>query len=123
MKALKKMTGNTKLMMLMAFHNPPFEQTGGGSHWADLGQGNDQDKGSCLGIRCNIWVSALQYLGRREITHHFRGGGNNNIGWGALRWQEMVGTNEVLLGQAQLAALPPTKKFQIPPRVSRLLLS
>ena len=70
MKALKKMTGNTKLMMLMAFHNPPFEQTGGGSHWADLGQGNDQDKGSCLGIRCNIWARAQL---QREITHHLRG--------------------------------------------------
>ena len=34
-----------------------------------------------------------------EITHHLRGGGNNNIGWGALWWQEVVGTNEVLFGK------------------------
>jgi hypothetical protein len=45
----------------------------------------------------------LQYLARamllREITHHLRGGGSHNIGWGALLWQEMVGTNEVQSGR------------------------
>lgn len=72
--------------------------------WVDLGQGEDQDKGRCLGIRCNIWARAQR---RREITHHLRGGGNHNIGWGALRWQEMVGTDEVRFGKhSELRYLP-----------------
>ena len=28
-------------------------------------------------------------------VQHLRGRGENNIGWGMLRWQEMVGTDEV----------------------------
>jgi hypothetical protein len=52
----------------------------------------------------------LQYLARamlqREITHHLRGG-SHNIGWGALLWQEMVGTNEVQSGRHhELCYLP-----------------
>ena len=72
--------------------------------WVDLGQGGDPDKGRCLGIRCNIWARAQR---RREITHHLRGGGDHNIGWGALRWQEMVGTDEVKFGKhRELRYLP-----------------
>ena len=65
--------------------------------WSDLGAegGKDPDQGRCLGIRCNIWSRAQR---RREITHHLRGGGTRNIGWGALRWQEMVGVDEVRFG-------------------------
>ena len=51
--------------------------------------GEDPDHGRCPGIRCNIWARAQR---RREITHHLRGGGTHNSGWGALRWQEMIGT-------------------------------
>ena len=70
----------------------------------DLGQGDNQDKGRCLGIRCNIWARAQR---RREITHHLRGGGDHNIGWGGLRWQEMVGTDEVRFGKhRELRYLP-----------------
>jgi hypothetical protein len=72
--------------------------------WADLGQGDDPDKGRCLGIRCNIWARAMR---RREIIHNLRGGGDHNIGWGALRWQEMVGTDEVRFGKhRELRYLP-----------------
>jgi hypothetical protein len=72
--------------------------------WADLGQGDDPDKGRCLGIRCNIWARAMR---RREIIHNLRGGWTNNIGWGALRWQEMVGTDEVRFGKhRELRYLP-----------------
>ena len=69
-----------------------------------MGQGEDPDKGRCLGIRCNIWARAQR---RREITHHLRGGGDHNIGWGALRWQEMVGTDTVRFGKhRELRYLP-----------------
>ncbi len=74
--------------------------------WSDLGDegGGDQDTGRCLGIRCNIWARAQR---RREITHHLRGGGTRNLGWGALRWQEMVGTDEVRFGKhRELRYLP-----------------
>ena len=74
--------------------------------WSDLGAEGEQDpdQGRCLGIRCNIWARALR---RREITHHLRGGGTRNIGWGALRWQEMIGTNEVRFGKhSELRYLP-----------------
>ena len=79
--------------------------------WSDLGAegGKDPDQGRCLGIRCNIWARALR---RREITHHLRGGGKHDLGWGALRWQEMVGTNEVLFGKhREIRFLP--KKLRI----------
>ena len=74
--------------------------------WTDLGAegGEDPDHGRCLGIRCNIWARAQR---RREITHHLRGGGTRNIGWGALRWQEMIGTDEVWFGKhSELRYLP-----------------
>ena len=32
-KALRKMTGNKKLVMLAAYHSPLFERTGGGRIW------------------------------------------------------------------------------------------
>ena len=89
--AFKRMTGNKKSVMLLVFHNPLCERTGSGWIW---GRAITRIRAAVchgLGIRCNIWARALQ---QREITHHLRGG-NNNIGWGMLRWQEMVGTNEV----------------------------
>ena len=67
-------------------------------------QAEDPDQGRCLGIRCNIWARAQR---RREITHHLRGGGSHNIGWGALRWQELVSTDEVRFGKLrELRYLP-----------------
>ena len=33
-----------------------------------------------------------------DITHQLHGGDSNQIGWGALRWQEMFATDEVLFG-------------------------
>jgi hypothetical protein len=76
--------------------------------WSDLGAegGADPDQGRCLGIRCNIWARAQR---RREITHHLRGGGTRNIGWGALRWQEMVGTDEVRFGKHRVLRYLPKK--------------
>ena len=61
-KALKTITGNKKLVMLAAYHNPLLERTGGGRIW-----GRAMTQTSCLGIRCNIWARAMR---RREITHH-----------------------------------------------------
>ena len=60
--------------------------------WAEMGpEAGEQDTGRCLGIRCNIWARAQR---RREITHNLRGGGSNNRGWGALRWQETIVSND-----------------------------
>ena len=64
------------------------------------------DVARCLGIRCNIWARAMR---RREITHKLRGGGNNNIGWGALMWQDMVGTGEVRFGSLEILRYLPKK--------------
>ena len=76
--------------------------------WSDLGAEGEQDpdQGRCLGILCNIWASALR---RREITHHLRGGGIHDLGWGALRWQEMVGTDEVRFGKHREIRFLPKK--------------
>ena len=73
--------------------------------WKDLGgQGDDPSQGRCLGIRCNIWARAQR---RRDITHKLLGDGSHNIGWGALRWQEMVGTDKVRFGKLrELRYLP-----------------
>ena len=46
---------------------------------------------------------------RREITHKLRGGGNNNLGWGALMWQDMVGTGEVRFGTLEILRYLPKK--------------
>ena len=46
---------------------------------------------------------------RREITHNLRGGGKNNIGWGALMWQDMVGTGEVRFGTLDILRYLPKK--------------
>ena len=70
--------------------------------WSDLGAEGEQDPG----IRCNIWARALR---RREITHHLRGGGKHDLGWGALRWQEMVGTDEVRFGKHSAIRFLPKK--------------
>ena len=67
--------------------------------WTDLGAegGEDPDYGRCLGIRCNSWA---QVQWQRDVTHHLLGDGTSNIiGWGALRWQGMIGTDKVLFGK------------------------
>ena len=46
---------------------------------------------------------------RREITHKLRGGGNNNLGRGALMWQDMVGTGEVRFGTLEILRYLPKK--------------
>ena len=76
--------------------------------WPEEGAlgGEPDDSGRCLGIRCNIWARALR---RREITHNLRGGGKTAAGWGALRWQEMVGTDEVRFGKHTLLRYLPEK--------------
>jgi len=65
-----------------------------------------EDVGRCLGIRCNIWARAMR---RREITHNLRGGGNHNLGWGALMWQDMVGTGAVRFGTLEILRYLPKK--------------
>ena len=54
--------------------------------------------GRCVasGVRANIWARARR---RAEITHRLRGGGKDAIGWGALRWQETINTDEVCFGR------------------------
>ena len=73
--------------------------------WLNTGeQTENPEQGRCLGIRCNIWARAKR---RREMTHNLRGGGKNNIGWGTLRWQQMVGTDVVRFGKLrELRYLP-----------------
>ena len=39
----------------------------------------------------------------------WKGGGNNNIGWGALMWQDMVGTGEVRFGSLEILRYLPKK--------------
>ena len=48
MEALKKMTGNKKLVMLAVFHYPLFERTGGGRIWVR----------AMTRTRAAVWVSA-----------------------------------------------------------------
>ena len=74
--------------------------------WSDLGAelGEDLNQGRCLGIRCNILARALLL---REITHHLRGSGKHDLGWGALRWQKIVCTN----GSATRCGLASTARF------------
>ena len=67
----------------------------------------DEDDGRCLGIRCNIWALARP---RREITHKLRAGGNHQIGWWALMWQDMVSTNEVHFDVHQVLRYLPKRK-------------
>ena len=54
--------------------------------------------GRCVasGVRANIWARARR---RAEITHFLRGGGRFEMGWGALRWQETLNTDEVRFGR------------------------
>ena len=75
--------------------------------WTDLGgQGDNPSRGRCLGIRCNILARAQR---RRDITHQLLGGGSHNISWGALRWQEMVGTDKVRFGKLRKLHYLPKK--------------
>ena len=66
----------------------------------------DTATGRCLGIGCNIWARAKQ---RRKITHNLRGGGSKTSGWGALRWQDMVGTGNVRFGNHPVLKYLPKK--------------
>ena len=85
--------------------------------WRDLGgQGDDPSRGRCLGIRCNIWARAQL---RRDINHRLLGGGSHNIGWGALRWQEMVGTDKVRFGKLRELRYLPKKIANFSSRVTR----
>jgi hypothetical protein len=95
MKVLKRMTGSVTRKNL---EKSLCERTVGDRWWSDLGaEGRaDPDQGRCLEIRCNIWARAQR---RREITHHLRGGGTRNIGWGALRWQDLIGASQVRFGK------------------------
>ena len=80
-----------------------------------------EDVGRCLGIRCNIWARAMR---RREITHNLRGGGKENIGWGALMWQDMVSTGAVRFGTLEILrylSLPPQENHKFSARVLFLL--
>ena len=54
--------------------------------------------GRCMasGVRANIWARARR---RAEITHKFRSGGRMDLGWGALKWQETVNTDDVRFGR------------------------
>ena len=56
----------------------------------------EEDGCRCMGIRCNIWARARK---RMDITYKLRGGGNDNIGWGALRWQDLIGASQVRFGK------------------------
>ena len=103
-EGLKRMSGNKKHVVLVAVSQSTLRAD---RWWAGLRQGDQPDQGSCLGIRCNIWVSALL---RHAITLPLRGWGNNNICRGA--WQKMVFIDEVRFGtvwQAPRATLPPRK--------------
>ncbi len=52
-------------------------------------------------------ISGPERSGGVKSPHHLRGGGNRNISWGALRWQEMVGTDKVRFGKhSELRYLP-----------------
>jgi hypothetical protein len=54
--------------------------------WNTPGQLDDEVSaaGRCMGIECNIWARAKR---RRDITHQFSGGGKQNLGYAAIRWQ------------------------------------
>ena len=66
--------------------------------------------GRCKGIECNIWERAKR---RKEITHSFSGGGKENIGYAALKWQTILHGNAPGLGSVrELTVLPDkTAKF------------
>ena len=104
MKALKRTTGNMKLVMLTALYNPLCERTGFGWIWDRARTQTMAAAWASDAISGPVLSGAVSL---REITHHLRGGGNNNIGWGALLWQEMVGTDEVRFGKhRELRYLP-----------------
>jgi hypothetical protein len=66
--------------------------------------------GHCKGIECNIWERAKR---RRDIIHHFAGGGKENIGFAAIKWQMILHGNVPGMGDyRELAVLPEkTAKF------------
>jgi hypothetical protein len=63
---------------------------------ADMLEGDASGRCVASGVRANIWARARR---RAEITHLLRGGGKQAIGWGALRWQETISTDEVCFGR------------------------
>ena len=69
----------------------------------DVLEGDASGRCVASGVRANIWARARR---RAEITHNFRSGGRNALGWGALRWQETINTDVVRFGRhAQLRYL------------------
>ena len=70
------------------------------------GQKDDGEVARCMDIECNIWARAQR---RREILHTFRGGGKDNIGWGALPWHAMVNTDQTRFGHHSLLLYLPKK--------------
>ena len=74
------------------------EQLRADRHWNGPVANADADMniGRCLGIQCNIWFRAQK---QQHIKHLLCGGGKRNEGWGALRWQETTGVDEVRYGK------------------------
>ena len=71
------------------------------------------DAGRCLGIRCNIWARSKR---RSEITHALQGGGHHNIGWGALRSQDLAGAEETRFDKSRvLVSLPSEEDCKLSP--------
>lgn len=64
--------------------------------WSVPGRLEEGGDSRCLGIRCNIYARARR---RMDQTQELKGGGKNNIGWGALRWQDLIGATEVRFGK------------------------
>jgi hypothetical protein len=62
----------------------------------DVLEGDASGRCVASGVRANIWARARR---RADITHKLRGGGKHALGWGALRWQETINTDEVCFGR------------------------
>jgi len=72
--------------------------------WSVSGELDEDGNGRCMGIRCNIYARARK---RMDLIHTLRGGGKTNIGWGALRWQDLIGASEVRFGKhPEISYLP-----------------
>jgi len=91
-KASRMTTGSTRPSNLA---RSPFGRTGGGPTWVRR-EGRTRTMAAA-------WASAAI-----SGPEHSGGvSGTRNIGWGALRWQEMIGTDEVWFGKhSELRYLP-----------------